>query len=241
MASLFITGTDTNIGKTTVSRALLQLLENHNISIAPYKPIACGNDDDKLIEPNNTNYSFEEHKDILILRSSCKGLLPHQKINSYSFTGFSIPVFSALGKIHCIHIDNLNRDLAHLEHHYKNVIVEGTHGWLTPINAEYTFADWIKLTEMSVLLVVGIQAGCVNKTLLTLNAIKQQNIKLVGWVANRINPGVRYYPELIELLKQKIDAPLLGELPYIGHPEKRELFNYIQNPEPLLQYFSQST
>ncbi len=91
---------------------------------------------------------------------------------------------------------------------------------------------------MPVVLVVGIKAGCINHTQLTIQAIRQKGVNVIGWVANRINPGLRYYSELIELLDKIVDAPLLGELPYIGRPEKQELFSYIQNPQPLLQYFT---
>lgn len=60
---------------------------------------------------------------------------------------------------------------------------------------------------------------------------------LLGWVANRVNPGLRHYAELVEMLGQKIDAPLLGQIPYIGRPEEKDLAQYIQNPEPLFQHF----
>ncbi len=238
MPSLFIAGTDTGVGKTIVTRALLQLLEQHNISIAPYKPIACGPDDDTLIDPNTDDFIGENNSDVLILQSSCKRLFSYQEITSYSFKSFSMPIFAALDKVRCIDINKLNNDLASSERTYNNVIVEGTHGWFTPINKEYNFSDWVKSTKMPVVLVVGIKEGCVNHTQLTIQAIRQKGVNVIGWVANRINPGLRYYAELIELLDQIIDAPLLGEIPYIGRPEKQELFNYIQNPEPLLQYFT---
>ncbi len=238
MPSLFIAGTDTGVGKTIVTRALLQLLDQHNISVAPYKPIACGPDDDTLIDPNNNDYIGENNSDVLVLQSSCKKLFSYQEITSYSFKSFSMPIFAALDKVSCIDIEKLNNDLSRSERVYNNVLVEGTHGWFTPINKEYNFADWVESTQMPVILVVGIKEGCVNHTQLTVQAIRQKGVKVLGWVANRINPGLRYYPELIELLDQIIDAPLLGELPYIGRPEKQELFSYIQNPQPLLQYFT---
>ncbi|MDP8033295.1 dethiobiotin synthase [Pasteurella atlantica] len=237
MASLFIAGTDTGVGKTIVTRAFLQLLAQHNISVAPYKPIACGTDDDHLIDPNSDDYICENNKDVLILQSSCAKLFAYQEITSYSFNSFSMPIFSALGEINGINIDKLYDDLYNLEQFHRNVLVEGTHGWLTPINKEYNFEDWVKSTNMPVVLVVGIKEGCVNHAQLTAQAIRQKGVNLIGWVANRINPGLRYYPKLIELLDQKIDAPLLGEIPYIRHPAKQMLTKYIQNPQPLLQYF----
>ncbi len=239
MATLFITGTDTNVGKTIVTRALLQLLEQHNIPVVPYKPVACGNNDDQLIDPSKeySNYTSEDNSDVLILQSSCSKRLNYHEITSYSFTSFSMPVFSALNEINYIDIDKINNDLSRLERTYNNVIIEGTHGWLTPINQEYNFADWVQSKGIPTILVVGIKEGCINHAQITVESIRQKGVNLVGWVANRINPGLRYYPKLIELLDQKIDAPLLGEIPYIGHPARQSLFNYIQNPDPLLQYF----
>ena len=146
--------------------------------------------------------------------------------------------FAALDAVHHIQEEKLNNDLTRLQQTYTNIVVEGTHGWLTPINKDLSFADWVKENNMPVVLVVGIKEGCVNHTLLTAQAIKQQGVKLIGWIANRVNPGLRHYAELIELLSKKIDAPLLGQIPYIGHPYTRDLTQYIQNPEPLLKYFS---
>lgn len=237
MTCLFISGTDTNVGKTIVTRALLQLLSQHDVPIVGYKPIACGGDDSLPDEPNSDDYACENNTDVLIIQSSCPTEVTYQEINSYSFIHSSTPIFAALDAVRNISVAKLDNDLTRLHQQYKNVLVEGTYGWLTPINKDISFADWVKRNQMSVVLVVGIKEGCVNHTLLTAQAIRQQGLKLVGWVANRINPGLRHYAELIELLCQKIDAPLLGQIPYIGHPEQKELAQFIENPTPLLNFF----
>lgn len=237
MPSLFITGTDTNVGKTIVTRAIMQVLAKYDIPIVGYKPIACGGDDSLPTEPHQDDYACEDNSDVLVLQSSSNQAVNYREINSYSFVHSSTPVFAALDAVRHIHLDKLNRDLARLQQNYPNVLVEGTYGWLTPINKDYSFADWVKLNQMPVVLVVGIKEGCVNHALLTANMIQQQGVKLVGWVANRINPGLRHYAELIELLSQKIEAPLLGQIPYIGHPENRDLSQYLQNIDSLLTYF----
>lgn len=237
MACLFITGTDTNVGKTIITRGLLQLLSKYNIPIVGYKPIACGGDDSLPNEPNPDDYACETNSDVLIIQQSCPNVVHYKEINSYSFIHSSTPVFAALDAVHSISVDKLNRDLKRLHGQYQNVLVEGTYGWLTPINKDVSFADWVKTNQMPVILVVGIKEGCVNHALLTAEAIKQKGLNLVGWVANRVNPGLRHYAELIELLSQKINAPLLGQVPYIGHPEQKDLTPFIDNPEPLLNYF----
>lgn len=237
MANLFITGTDTSVGKTIVTRALLQTLTMNHIPIVGYKPIACGGDDSLPTEPNQVDYACEDNSDVLIIQKSCPSLVEYKEINSYSFIHSSTPVFAALDAVHHISVDKLNTDLNRLSEHYHNVLVEGTYGWLTPINKQVSFADWVKSQHMPVVLVVGIKEGCVNHALLTALAIQQQGIPLIGWVANRVNPCLRHYAELIELLSQKIQAPLLGQIPYIAHPEQKSLTQYIQTPEPLLNYF----
>lgn len=238
MPSLFITGTDTSVGKTIVSRAILQCLTQNNIAVVGYKPIACGGDDSLPTTPNIDDYASEDNSDVLVLQNSTPYQVGYREINSYTFIHSSTPVFAALDAVCHIQIDKLNQDLKRLQQHYGNVLVEGTFGWLTPINKDYSFADWVKINQMPVVLVVGIKEGCVNHTLLTAQSIKQYGANLVGWIANRVNPGLRHYAELVELLSQKIDAPLLGQIPYIGRPEKQELGQFIQNPEPLIQYFN---
>lgn len=238
MPSLFITGTDTNVGKTTATRAILQTLTLHHVQAVGYKPIACGGDDSLPTEQNQVDYASEDNPDVITILDSCSLPVEYREINSYTFIHSSTPVFAALDAVHHIQEEKLNNDLDRLQQKYTNIVVEGTHGWLTPINKDLSFADWVKENNMPVILVVGIKEGCVNHTLLTAQAIKQQGVKLVGWIANRVNPGLRHYAELIELLSKKIDAPLLGQIPYIGHPYTRDLTPYIQNPEPLLQYFN---
>lgn len=238
MPSLFITGTDTNVGKTTATRAILQTLTLHHVQAVGYKPIACGGDDSLPTEQNQVDYASEDNPDVITILDSCPLPVEYREINSYTFIHSNTPVFAALDAVHHIQEEKLNNDLDRLQQKYTNIVVEGTHGWLTPINKDLSFADWVKENNMPVILVVGIKEGCVNHTLLTAQAIKQQGVKLVGWIANRVNPGLRHYAELIELLSKKIDAPLLGQIPYIGHPYTRDLTPYIQNPEPLLQYFN---
>lgn len=237
MSCIFITGTDTNVGKTIVTRALLQTLSQHGLPIVGYKPIACGGDD-ALPVPNPVDYACEDNSDVLTIQKSCPTIVQYREINSYSFIHSSTPVFAALDAVHHIAVEKLDNDLDRLQLQYKNVLVEGTYGWLTPINKEVSFADWVARHQMPVVLVVGIKEGCVNHALLTAQAIQQKGLRLIGWVANRINPGLRHYAELIALLTQKIDAPLLGQLPYLPYPEQKELSTFIQHNEPLLDYFS---
>lgn len=86
---------------------------------------------------------------------------------------------------------------------------------------------------MPVVLVVGIKEGCINHALLTAQSIEQSGLPLLGWIANRINPGLAHYAEIIAMLSEKIEAPLLGQIPYVHKPEEQELGHYITNLERL--------
>ncbi len=86
---------------------------------------------------------------------------------------------------------------------------------------------------MPVVVVVGIKEGCINHALLTVQSIIDKGLPLLGWVANRINPGLGHYAEVIETLKQKIDAPLLGEVSYVHKPEEQDLSRFITNVDRL--------
>nr|WP_314741362.1 dethiobiotin synthase [uncultured Haemophilus sp.] len=237
MPSLFITGTDTDVGKTIVTRALLQVLTANNVVAVPYKPIACGGAEELPTGPNLDDYASEDNSDVVTLLNSTATTVGYREINSYTFIHSSTPVFAALDAVRNIHVEKLDEDLVRLQKNYTNILVEGTYGWMTPINKDLSFADWVEKKQMPVILVVGIKEGCANHALLTAQAIKDSGVPLLGWVANRINPGLCHYIELVEMLSQKINAPLLGQIPYIGHPEQKDLTQYIQNPTPLLDFF----
>ena len=233
MSSFFVTGTDTNVGKTVVSRAIMQALQKVGVQIVGYKPIAYGQED--IVYPDyqklaTDDYDAKDNSDVLTLMHSTKEKVNYEDINSYTFL-HSMPILTENCKR--VQINKLNADLMRLSSHYQSVLVEGAFGWMTPINKDYSFADWVVEHNMPVVLVVGIKEGCINHTLLTVQAILDRGLPLLGWVANRINPCLGYYAEIIETLKQKIDAPLLGEVSYIHKPEEQDLSRFITNLDRL--------
>ena len=233
MSSFFVTGTDTNVGKTVVSRAIMQALQKAGVQIVGYKPIAYGQED--IVYPDyqklaTDDYDAKDNSDVLTLMHSTKENVSYEDINSYTFL-HSMPILTENCKR--VQISKLNADLTRLSSCYQSILVEGAFGWLTPINKDYSFADWVAEHNMPVVLVVGIKEGCINHTLLTAKAILDRGLPLLGWVANRINPCLGYYAEIIETLKQKIDAPLLGEVSYIHKPEEQDLSRFITNLDRL--------
>lgn len=233
MSCFFVTGTDTNVGKTVSSRAIIQALQNKGIQIVGYKPIACDQENwayNDMTNSTENSHNLENNSDVLTLMSATKEPVTYREINSYSFS-YTLPMLSNVGE--CIDIEKINTDLMALTQRYESVLVEGAFGWFTPMNQEHTFASWAVSHKMPVVLVVGIKEGCINHSLLTVQAIQQSGLPLLGWIANRINPGLAYYSKIINVLSEKIDAPLLGQIPYIHKPEEQELGHYITNIERL--------
>ncbi|WJD48416.1 MULTISPECIES: dethiobiotin synthase [unclassified Enterobacter] len=210
----FITGTDTSVGKTVVSRALLQALAASGRSVAGYKPVAKGSKE----TPEGMR-----NKDALVLQSVSSIDLPYEAFNPIALSeeessvAHSCPISYSL----------LSSGLAALGEQVDHVVVEGTGGWRSLMNDLRPLSEWVVQEQLPVVMVVGIQEGCINHALLTAQAIASDGLPLIGWVANRINPGLAHYAEIINVLSRKIPAPLIGELPYLPRAEQRELAQYI--------------
>lgn len=214
MKKLFITGTDTAVGKTVVSRALLQYLARAGLSAVGFKPVA-----------RNAMQSAEglRSKDALILQSSSTLALPYDAINPLIYEEDEVSTRPR----EPMNYGLLNQSLQRLEQQAECVVVEGTGGWRSLMNDAKPLSGWVAQHQIPVVLVVGIKQGCLNHALLTAEAIARDGLPLAGWIANRINPGLAHYAELISVLSTHIDAPLLGELPYLPRAEQRDLAGYL--------------
>lgn len=210
----FITGTDTAVGKTVVSRALLQALAASGKSVAGYKPVAKGSKE----TPDGLR-----NKDALVLQSVSSLVLPYEAVNPIALSEDESSVAHSCPINYGLLSDGLQRLSGQVEH----VVVEGTGGWRILMNDLRPLSEWVVQEQLPVLMVVGIQEGCINHALLTAQAIANDGLPLIGWVANRINPGLAHYAEIIEVLSKKLPAPLIGELPYLPRAEQRELSQYI--------------
>lgn len=210
----FITGTDTAVGKTVVSRALLQALAASGKSVAGYKPVAKGSKE----TPDGLR-----NKDALVLQSVSSLVLPYDAVNPIALSEDESSVAHSCPINYGLLSDGLQRLSGQVEH----VVVEGTGGWRSLMNDLRPLSEWVVQEQLPVLMVVGIQEGCINHALLTAQAIANDGLPLIGWVANRINPGLAHYAEIIDVLSKKLPAPLIGELPYLPRAEQRELSQYI--------------
>lgn len=215
-AHLFVTGTDTDAGKTTCASALIYALRSHRRSVWPFKPVAAGAE---RIAGQLRN------SDALRLMHACGIELNHDnyaKVNPFCYAPPIAPHIAA-AQVQCQPTVSgiiAKLDAALLEQH-ELVLIEGAGGWLVPLNDEESLADVAKALQADVLLVVGMKLGCLNHALLTVEAIQRSGLKLAGWIANQAQQAqMAHYQENLATLKRMIDAPCLGEVPF--HPNLDE-------------------
>ncbi|MGD8106108.1 dethiobiotin synthase [Pantoea sp. FN0302] len=221
LSRLFITGTDTAVGKTVVTRALMQKLAETHPAVVGYKPVA---------KSSQMTADGIRNKDALILHRASTLDVPYEAINPVTLLEDEISTHRG----EAINYACLSSGLQALEAQADVVVVEGTGGWRSLMNDLRPLSDWVIQEQLPVVLVVGIKLGCISHALLTAQAIINDGLPLMGWVANRINPGLAHYAEIIQVLQEKIPAPLLGELPYLPRAEERELAGYIDLSSLLL-------
>lgn len=197
--SVFVTGTDTDVGKTWFCQRLITGLGASH-QVAGYKPIAAGT---TLINGQQVNL------DALALQQASSIALSYADINPIVFHEPIAPHIAAHKTQSPIDAATLARGLQQLQAESEIVVVEGAGGWLTPLSADSTFADWVIDMKLPVIMVVDIRVGCLNHAQLTAAAI-QQSSHLIGWVANVCSPDMQYVTENIAHLDAVLGAPMLA-------------------------------
>ncbi|MGJ8678967.1 dethiobiotin synthase [Paraglaciecola sp.] len=216
--AFFVTGTDTEIGKTFVCKSLLQALNEKGYTTAGYKPIAAGCD--------NTPDGLR-NEDALTLQQNSSLDLSYDEVNPIAFEPPIAPHLALKQSaeqeaVHYIPIDKIREGFIHLLQKEPNVIViEGAGGWRLPLGGSYMgkpryLSEFVSELNLSVILVVGMRLGCLNHAVLTAEAIRNDGLKIAGWVANQIDPDMSLVEENIDSLKELIDAPFLGHVPKVS-------------------------
>lgn len=200
---LFVTGTDTEVGKTRISTGLMAVLQQQGLKVAGMKPIASG------CEWRDGQW---QNEDALAMIEQSNVSLPYATINPYAFEPAIAPHIAAQQVNTEIALSTIRQQYEQLEQQADAVIVEGAGGWLVPINNKETMADLAVALDLPVVLVVAIKLGCINHALLSVESIQHKGLKLVGWVANHLSEQAQSV-EIIETLKQHIQAPCLGVVP----------------------------
>lgn len=199
----FITGTDTGVGKTWGSLALMAWLQQQGQCVVGMKPVASGS---TLIDGRLCN------DDALLLQAQGSVLLPYAQVNPYAFAPAIAPHLAADEAGQAIALAPLAEGLAHLSALADQVIVEGAGGWRVPLNEREDMADLARELGLPVILVVGLRLGCINHALLSAEAIRASGCVLAGWIANTLDPAMPCLRENIDSIAARIQAPLLGNL-----------------------------
>lgn len=217
--TFFVTGTDTEVGKTIASCALLQAAGQLGLRTVGYKPVASGSE----MTPDGLRNS-----DALALQRNSVVAADYAAINPYTFAEPTSPHIISADEGRPILASVMSAGLRALEEQADWVLVEGAGGWFTPLSPTLSFSDWVQTERLPVILVVGVKLGCINHAILTAQAVQQAGLTLAGWVANDVTlPGKRH-AEYMTTLKRAIPAPLLGEIPWLAEePERAQTGRYI--------------
>lgn len=198
----FITGTDTEIGKTLVACALLQRLAQAGMRAAGMKPVAAG------AGPDGRNEDVEQ------ILAAANVSAPRELVNPYLFREPLAPDIAARHEGRRIDIEHIGACFQRLRSMADAVVVEGAGGFRVPLDDDRDGADLARRLGLPVILVVGMRLGCINHALLTQEAIAARGLTLAGWVANQIDPHVACLEENLATLRRRIRAPLLGLIPH---------------------------
>ena len=217
--SCFVTGTDTEIGKTLVASALVYLQAQRGYRVAAMKPIAAGT------EWRNGRWCNE---DVDTLAACASVALPQQITTPYLFKAAAAPHIAASLEDVLIDRSHILSCFEQARAQSEAVVVEGVGGFCVPLNDSYDTADMAKDLNLPVILVVGMRLGCINQALLTSEAIAKRGLQLMGWVANRVDEQMLYAQENIQAIAQRIHAPLLGTVPRLQVASAAAAAAYIQ-------------
>jgi dethiobiotin synthetase len=199
----FVTGTDTGVGKTAVSCALLAAAGQAGLRTAAVKPVAAGCDETGRSD------------DALQLMATMTEKLDYDQVNPVALDAAIAPHIAAnlLGKrMQASRLAGLCRGVMLGAADF--VLIEGAGGWRVPINSRETMADVAIELRVGVILVVAMRLGCINHALLTAQAIRHDGLQLVAWVANQPGPRMDCHTENLDTLRQLLPAPLLGDIPF---------------------------
>lgn len=210
--SVFVTGTDTGVGKTRVAVQLLRQLAAQGLRVAAMKPVAAG--------AFETSHGLR-NDDALDLAAAASVRLPYELVNPCCLPLATSPHLAARAAGLRIDIPQLEAAYQAIAARSDIVIVEGAGGWLAPIGEPEapglpgpTMADLARELALPALLVVGIRLGCLNHALLTAAAIRASGVPLAGWVANRLDPDFADAGDYVLALQARLPAPRLGTLGY---------------------------
>jgi len=215
---IFITGTDTGCGKTAVTLGLMQSLQASGQTVLGMKPVASG----ALQTPAGLR-----NEDALLIQRQCSREIPYEWVNPFAYEPPIAPHLAAEAAHRPIGIEAIVEGFTRLSAIADKVVVEGVGGWSVPLNDTDTVADLACQLKLPVILVVGMRLGCINHALLSEASIRQRGARLIGWVANQVEPEMAMYEGNLNTLRKRLSVPCLGEIPWLPQPLPVQVCSYL--------------
>ncbi|NLO80874.1 MAG: dethiobiotin synthase [Xanthomonadaceae bacterium] len=205
MYGLFVTGTDTGVGKTLAAQGLVLALRGQGLRVAPFKPVASG---------CRITAEGLRNEDAEALLAAAGGGFPYELVNPFAFAPVIAPHLAARQAGRPICLDRIADAYRQLARAAEVAVVEGAGGWRVPLDERTSMAAIAQRLGLDVILVVGVRLGCLSHALLTVEAVQADGLRLAGWIANLIDPADPLAEAQVEDLRARLPAPLLGTLPW---------------------------
>jgi dethiobiotin synthetase len=207
-SGFFITGTDTEVGKTLVSGALILKLRELGKQAVGFKPVVAGNYTGVNGQPLN--------EDLETLRIASNLGLDQLSLCPYILDTPAAPHLVAKAQGIRLELEAILKAYQDLQKKSGCVVVEGAGGFLVPLNDQKDLGDFAQQIQLPVILVVGMKLGCINHALLTIEAIRSRKLAIAGWIANTLDKEMALLSENIETLRERINVPFLGLIPRLS-------------------------
>ena len=224
--SYYITGTDTGIGKSVTSAALLHALRARGLRAVGMKPVASGctsNDEGRTT-------GGWRNEDALALQQASDPVPAYADINPYALPNPLAPELAAADAGVTIALPPIVAAYGRLAAIADAVVVEGVGGWAAPITATLDQVDVVRALQLPVVMVVGLRLGCINHARLTARAIAADGVQLAGWIANDIDPAMARMDDNFAILQRVLPVPCWGRLPFMAMPDAKVLSARLQLP-----------
>jgi dethiobiotin synthetase len=202
----FVTGTDTAVGKTVVTAALVRGLVAHGLRVGVMKPVASGAERTAIGLRND---------DALALLAASNVAAPYERVNPYCFEPAISPHIAAEEAQITVDLAKIRREFEALADGVDFMLVEGAGGWMAPVGTRTSIADLALALDLPIIVVVGLRLGCINHALLTKRVIESGGARFAGWVANVIDPAMARAKENLETLVRLLGKPPLAVVPHL--------------------------
>ena len=218
MNGYFITGTDTECGKTEITLGVMQWLQLQQLNVTGMKPIASGCE---------VTVDGLRNDDVDRILNQCSHSLTYSQINCYSFQPAIAPHIAAVEAGVDIDFKVIQTVADQLSQQSDRLVVEGVGGWRVPLGHDGALSDLALMLDLPIILVVGLKLGCINHALLTAESIQASGGKLVGWVGNHVDATMSVAAENIQTLRSEIAVPCFGIVQNLAKPTAKQIAKYL--------------